>query len=122
MGSPSPGDNPLEGTAWVLVTLNGTPVLAGSEITIVFGDSDNLSGSSGCNTYNGTYQVSGSALSVGPLSGTNSLCVSPEGIMEQETLYKSTLSSATGFQATANQLTIRSSRGTLVYSISISPY
>lgn len=121
VGSPPPGSDPLEGTAWVLQTMNGAPLLAGAEITVVFGDTGNLSGSSGCNTYNGAYQVTGASLSVGQLSGTNVFCGTPEGIMDQENTYKSILTSATGFEISGQQLTIRGTRGTLVYINMIGP-
>lgn len=100
---------------WRLVNLNGAAIIAGTEITAVFGDGGNLSGSSGCNSYSAAFQVNGSSLAVGSLGGTQATCPNPTGIMEQEQLYRLVLGSATGFTVEGRQLSIRSSRGQLTF-------
>lgn len=98
---------------WRVATINGATVIPGTEMTIVFGDANNLSGSSGCNTFSAAYQVNGSSLSVGPLGATSQMCSTPPGVMEQEQLFRTVLSSATGFTVEGRQLSIRSARGQL---------
>jgi arginine/lysine/histidine transporter system substrate-binding protein len=110
-GSPTPG---ITG-GWRLVQINGAAVIPGTELTAVFGDSANLSGSAGCNTYTAGYQVSGNSLSIGPITTTQTICAEPPGVMDQESLYITVLGSATGFEIQGRQLTIRSARGQLVY-------
>jgi arginine/lysine/histidine transporter system substrate-binding protein len=110
-GSPSPG---ITG-GWRLVQINGAAIIPGTEITAIFGDSANLSGSAGCNTYTTGYQVSGNSLSVGLINTTQSICAEPLGVMDQESLYITVLGSATGFEIQGRQLSIRSARGQLVY-------
>ena len=100
---------------WRLTNLNGANLVPGTEITAVFGDGGNLSGSSGCSTYSAAYQVNGSSLAVGALSGSGQVCNRPAGIMEQEQLYQLVLASASGFTIEGNQLTIRSARGQLTF-------
>ena len=100
---------------WRLVNLNGANIVPGTEITAVFGDSGRLSGSSGCSAYSAGYQVNGSSLAVGSLTGTGQFCDQPTGIMQQEELFLTVLESATGFTIEGNQLTIRSARGQLTF-------
>jgi heat shock protein HslJ len=109
VGSAAPG---IVG-GWRVVSINGAGVIPGTEMTAIFGDSNNLSGSSGCNTFSATYQINGSSLSVGPLGATSQVCTAPPGIMEQEQLFRTVLGSATGFTVEGRQLSIRSARGQL---------
>lgn len=106
---------------WRLVNLNGAAIIPGTEITAVFGDGGNLSGSSGCNTYSAGYQTNGSSLTVGALSGSQQYCPSPPGVMEQEELYRLVLSSASGYTVEGRQLSIRSARGQLTFESLAAP-
>jgi polar amino acid transport system substrate-binding protein len=122
VGAPEPpAGNPLIGTTWILETLNGAPVIPGSEITAVFGDASNISGSAGCNTYNGSYTVNGSSLLVQNISNTQQNCPAPDGVMPQERSYINVLGSSSGFRIDGNQLSIRGTQGTLVFRNAKSP-
>ncbi|NIV29798.1 MAG: META domain-containing protein, partial [Anaerolineae bacterium] len=70
----------LEGPTWVLER-----TLLKTEITAIFEDGE-LTGSAGCNTYNGTYTTTAGAeeneIEVGPLATTRMAC--QERIMDQE--------------------------------------
>ena len=103
------------GGSWRLVNLNGAAIIPGTEITAVFGDGGRLSGSSGCGAYSAAYQLNGSSLSVGSLSGSGQVCDQPAGIMQQEQLYQTVLASSSGYTLEGNQLTIRSARGQLTF-------
>jgi heat shock protein HslJ len=46
--------SPLDGTSWMLVSLDGQPPLPGTEIRLGFSDKG-FSGNSGCNYYAGSY-------------------------------------------------------------------
>ena len=79
--SPSPADSSsLEGTQWVLVTLEGKPPLTGTVPSAEF-STDQISGSAGCNHYFGTYVVSGSSITISDL-GSKLYCMEPEGMMD----------------------------------------
>ena len=122
VGDPSPpAGNPLVGTAWKLITLNGAPVLPGSEITAIFGDGSNLSGTGGCNNYSGTYSVNGNSISVQNIVNSQQQCVSPDGVMPQERSYINVLGSASGFEIQGTTLSVRGTQGTLVYQNMIQP-
>jgi heat shock protein HslJ len=70
----------LPGTSWTLVDLAGETVAVSP--TIAFGADGTVSGSAGCNTFNGTYTIDGSAVSFGPLATTRMAC--PDDVMSVE--------------------------------------
>ena len=57
------GANDLRGTAWKLASMSGSGLLPGTSITIEFTDQE-VSGSAGCNHFGGSYQISGSSLTI----------------------------------------------------------
>jgi heat shock protein HslJ len=68
-------------------------------------------GSSGCNTYTGSYRVKGDTITVGDLAWTLMACLEPEGVMEQETLVMEHLSDAQTYRFVDGQLQIFQSDG-----------
>ena len=85
--------------------------LPGTEITARFGADGSLSGSGGCNSYNGTFMAFDRTLRVNTLSSSQALCPSPEGIMEQEGTFLSLMQQASRMAISAGQLTIFDSSG-----------
>lgn len=77
------GHTALADTQWVLQTLNGEAVLAGTSITAQFSESE-IAGSSGCNSYSGSYAVDSSAIQIEGVGMTAMACMEPEGGMDQE--------------------------------------
>ena len=71
------------------------PVLAGTTITAVFGDTD-ISGTAGCNNYSGPRNPVNNFFTIGPIATTLRLCDDP--IMQQEQAYLTALESLTGYQ------------------------
>ena len=87
-------------------------VLPGTEINAVFSADGSVSGSSGCNTYSGTYSVDAqNYLTIGPLSVTQQMCSEPEGIMDQEQAYLNLFQAASGYQISGTALQIFSNGG-----------
>ena len=108
---------PLQGTQWELTTYNNgqktmVSVLPGTRITALF-DKGQVSGSAGCNNYNGPYVIDGNNISIGPLASTVMMCADPEGIMEQEVQYLSALGSVAKSQVIADRLELISESGEL---------
>ena len=93
---PGSGD-PLEGTSWRLNTLGGASLLPGTEITLTF-EEGQVRGSSGCNTYGGSYRVDDDKISMTDLYNTEMACMDPQGVMDQETEYLELLRDAQAFE------------------------
>ncbi|MFA5629896.1 MAG: META domain-containing protein [Porticoccaceae bacterium] len=75
----------LQGEQWRVVSLDGNPVVADSEITINFVDDGLIAGSASCNWYSGQYQVKGDGLGISELVSTRRACQPP--LMEQEAAF-----------------------------------
>ncbi|MGC9334802.1 MAG: META domain-containing protein [Anaerolineae bacterium] len=98
----------LEGTTWTLFSfIEPNPaedipapvplsldVLPGTEVTATFSDGQ-VAGSTGCNSYGGSYSLEAGSLAVGDLFQTEMACLEPEGVMEQESHYLDVLRYAT---------------------------
>lgn len=97
--------DPLDGTDWQLQYYRKTAPITGTTITARFADGQ-ISGSAGCNTYGGVYQVDGSEISISEIYFTEMACMEPEGIMEQEGLYLGYLGDAYKFQLAEDQMLI----------------
>jgi heat shock protein HslJ len=92
--SPSPSPLPsgpldLNGTTWMLlkyVSPDGTSYTVPSAVTPIASFQDGtVSGSGGCNTFNGPYTLTGDQLTMGPLAATKMACEEP--IASVETAY-----------------------------------
>ena len=94
----APPTNPLAGKTYGLTDLNGVPIILESMITVTFNSDGTLNGSGGCNNYNGRYTANDGRITVSEISQTNSLCVVPGGIMEQESAYINALRAAVTFE------------------------
>ncbi len=102
--------NPLANSNWRLASLNADTVpVAGSVLTAFFGADGRINVNGGCNNFNGSYTVNGSALSIGPLSGTQIAC-SPD-LAQQENAYLIALQAAASFQISGSQLVVRNAAG-----------
>ena len=104
----------LTGTEWRLVSLGPagaeTDVVAGTTVTLNFGDDGRASGSTGCNSYSGTYQVRGDNLSFGRLVSTRRACLD-QNANQQEQRFLAALEAANRFRLSSNRLTILADRG-----------
>jgi heat shock protein HslJ len=107
------GGPPLEGTTWELTADAPLGVaLAGAGVTARFEDGK-LSGRSGCNEYNGTYEVDGDALTIGPnIASTNMACPAPQMAVEQA--YLSRLPKVASFTIDGDTLTLADDGGETV--------
>ena len=63
---------------------------------------EQVSGSSGCNTYGGIFQAIGGSISIGPLHSTQIAC--DHATIEAEAAYLRSLEGATAYQATSTIL------------------
>jgi heat shock protein HslJ len=86
-----------------------------------FGHEGTVRGAGGCNSFQGSYLVRGDSLSFGPLASTMMYCGDPEGVMEQEAAFLSTLESAETFKLDDSELTIQGPGGSAVVSLRLLP-
>ena len=109
-----PAPEPLVGTPWTLDSLYTadavSSVIAGTTVTAVFGEDGRVTGSAGCNNYFGSYTLSGSSLSIGPLGSTKMNCPG-QGIMLQESTYLASLGRTAGFTISGNRLSLADMQG-----------
>jgi heat shock protein HslJ len=116
---------PLQGTTWKADGYNNgrgavVSVLAGTEITARF-EAGSLTGSAGCNTYTGSYTVSGNAIQISPPASTRAFCSTPAGVMEQEAAYLAALPTARTYRIEGNRLFLEAIDGARVASFAASP-
>jgi len=99
----------LAATQWQLASFGSadteTSTAPDSLVTIEFVDSSQVSGSGGCNTYSGTYQVNGEMMTFNPLISTRMACTD-EAITAQESTFFQALESASRYEVTDEQLLI----------------
>lgn len=99
----------LADTSWILVELNGKPVLSDTTITLNF-NGDTITGNDGCNHYGGSYTSKGDSFSVGEdLMGTLMAC--EEAIMTQASDYTSALRKASKYSISNNRLQLLDENG-----------
>jgi heat shock protein HslJ len=112
----APGSSPqsveLEGTRWQLESLNGTPVVPGSTVTLQFDAENFAGGNSGCNSYGGSYSLDGSSIEFSEIASTLMACMD-DGIMDQEAAYLGALNSAQQVTLDGDRLTITHPGGQL---------
>ena len=119
--APAPAD-PLDGPWAVTGFNNGAQAVVspieGTELTVNFGPDGQVFGSSGCNTYNGSFTTFGPDITIGALSVTGLVC--DPAVMEQENTYLARLQLAATYQIDGNQLRLAGQIGSdnfvLIYS------
>jgi len=102
-------EDALNDTAWALIYLDNTPPLKGTKLTVKFANGQ-IGGSSGCNSYGGSYKVNREKISTGPIAITLMACVDP-GVMEQEQTFLEYLQDTQTFKLSEGQLQIFRSDG-----------
>ncbi len=105
------GPTTLEGTSWILTTLNGAEPLPDTTVTANFEADGNLAGSDGCNRYGARYEVDGDRITITP--GMSTMMACPEPIMKQATDYMAALEAATSYQIQDDRLELRTADGAL---------
>jgi heat shock protein HslJ len=106
----------LSGTSWEAIAVNNgkqavVSVIEGTQITAQFGADGTVSGSAGCNQYNGSYEIEGKRIRIGPLATTRMACPQPEGVEAQEAAYLAALEKSTTYELVGTNLTLRDAQG-----------
>jgi heat shock protein HslJ len=110
----APGTASLAGTSWTATGINnGKDAVVGQagteKVTIAFGTDGTVSGSSGCNTYNGSYTADAGTIAFGPLAQTMMAC--EDAIMQIEQEYTAALAASTVYAIDGATLTLRDAAG-----------
>ena len=95
---PSPAD--LAGTSWTMVSIGATPAIESAGANLTFDPAGSVSGSTGCNSFSGSYALDGSALTFGPLATTRMAC--EENLMVQEAAVLEALAGVSGWEIDAD--------------------
>lgn len=124
LGFVSEGQPTLTG-AWAMTGYNNgkqavVSKKSGTTVTASFGDGDRVSGSSGCNTFSGLFEVTGGDVSIGPLVSTQKMCPDAD-LMSQERLYLKALQAATTFELRGDTLTLRDGDGAMQVTFTRQP-
>ncbi|KAF1076173.1 hypothetical protein MKMG_01544 [Methanogenium sp. MK-MG] len=109
-------DQNLNGTEWLLTGYNNgaggfVSVVTGTSVTAAFSEDGTMSGNAGCNSYSGSYTVTDSAISIGPLVMTKMYCMDPEGVMDRESAYLAAVQAAASYRVGAGDLTLMDADG-----------
>ncbi len=104
----------LPGTSWTLTSLDGNDPVADTQVTANFADDGTVSGSGGCNTYNGGYTVDGASIQMGPFASTRMACGEP--VSAQEFAFFAAMEGATAYTIDGDTLEIVSAEGTLTFA------
>jgi len=110
----------LEGVEWEVTGYNnGRQAVVGpkvgSHLTVMFRDGQ-VSGSSGCNRFHGSFKAQGNALAIQPLATTRMAC--EEGLMAQEQEFLRALQSATTWKIVRGMLDVHRADGERVLTAS----
>jgi heat shock protein HslJ len=109
----------LPGSSWKLVSYgraeNQIPAAPGIETSLVFGTDGQVSGSLGCNSFSGNYEVKDGKLVFGGLASTLMAC--PEPQMSQEGSAFQVLSGTVQFEISGSTLTIHDAAGSLALTL-----
>ncbi|HEV8427846.1 MAG TPA: META domain-containing protein [Pyrinomonadaceae bacterium] len=104
----------LVGTEWRLVSIGPsgaeTNLVPGTTVTLKFGEDGRATGSTGCNSYGGSYGAVGDTISFQTLISTRRACLDQRA-NQQEQRFLTALGAANRFRLSANRLTILSDRG-----------
>lgn len=118
----TPQSRTLAGTSWSVTGYNNgkqavTSVMNGTTLTMTFSADGKVNGSSGCNTYSGTYAAQGGTLTFGPAATTRRACTRPERIMEQEQQFLKTLGTIATAHFEGERMELRTASGSLAISL-----
>ncbi len=115
-----PADGEITGTTWQLLWLVNdageiVDAITGVPALISF-ENGEVSGTTGCNSFSGSAEITGNAITFGPLVTTLMAC--PDAVMVQETAFLSALSRVATFTIEEGVLTLLDADGEAVMAFS----
>jgi heat shock protein HslJ len=117
--SPVPPELSLKGTGWTLTGYVSNGIFLhpqnGTTVTMVFGDTGQITGSAGCNHYFASYGIKGTTVTIGQAGSTEMYCTAT-GVMEQESTYLALLGRAASVTAGNDTLAFTDAKGITILS------
>ena len=110
---PGNSQSDLSGTGWTLINFEGISLLENTAMTAFFEDG-NVTGSTSCNHYFGSYTIQGKQIQIEGLGWTEMACMNPEGIMDQEFQIMNLLSQADRYSIQGDTLQVNTENGELL--------
>ena len=102
----TPTMDDLIGGTWVLTNIGSLSTSKDVQTTITFGEDNQISGSTGCNRYFGSFELNEGSFSVSGIGSTRKMC--PEKAMTQEQNFILTLEGANSIKMFGDNLVIYS--------------
>jgi len=99
----------LEDTHWYLTMLGDTPMRGPT--MILYPKERRVSGSGGCNSFDGSYELDGDRLTFGPLASTRMAC--PKG-MDTEQAFHEAMGRVSGWKIEGQHLELFDTAGVMV--------
>lgn len=91
----------LAGDEWTVESIEGKPVVEGSNVTMTFDAEGRVYGSASCNRFTGGFTLTGEGLSIGDVASTMMACIEPD-VGDQEHRFLQALAGVTGFEIAAD--------------------
>lgn len=111
----TPVSDELAGTSWKVSGVNtGTALVTSAlteKLTLDFGTDGTVSGSGGCNRFNGPYTQDGTTITIGEMASTSMACA--EDVQQLEDQYFAALAAATQVERSGDRLTLRDDGGAM---------
>lgn len=107
--TPTPENDPLAGSAWILAALSGRSLAPGPAVTLRFAEGS-AQGSDGCNRYSAPYSAGAGRLEVSP-RGAATLMACPPELMQQAADYGLALAAARAYRLDGRQLQLLADDG-----------
>ena len=106
-GSPS---SEIIGPEGRLVELNGSAPIGDRAPTLKL-EADSAGGTTGCNSYGGSYRLQDGQLTFTEIFATEMACLEPAGIMEQEPAFLQALGQVSGYTLSGDRLELTNAAG-----------
>ncbi len=105
---------PLVGTAWILDSIASGDAVSSVSVAadLTFADDGAVSGSGGCNRFNGSYETDGSSLSFSPLATTRMAC--EDVVMVEELAVLAGLEATASYSIDGSTLSLLDASGQLI--------
>ena len=115
-----PTADPIDNTSWKMESIGPpgdlTPVIEGTNVSLQFVRKEHVvTGSTGCNAFQGTYEVDGPSLTINYDIGPGQRC-DLSAIVEQEQMFLATIVNAESYVSEGDTLTIDCGDRVLVFA------